>query len=386
MKRIFIIQNTPLNEPLPLSICLTRLLECFKKDNAFEFNLIVGKSNKIPPSIKKLCNKIYQFNASTYSIKDNLKFSYEVYKILKKENQISKIDIINCFYPNSSLLGAVLFKKFSNNQTRIVYTLGSPWIEMSIERGFINKNLAGAYKSLLYSEEKYLCKYVDAFMFVTKDMGKYYKRKLKLRKDQYSDVGFSGVDLDLFKPAKTNIRDKHGIKKDEILIGSVGGMAKIRKLDKFLDTFNYLLEHKLNAKMMFIGEGDALDGLKKRVAELNLSKRVIFVGKINQSEVPKYISAFDYGLCHLPRIFIYEYSFPLKVLEYLACGVPVLASELSTHISTSKKLRGVFIYKNAEDILRIINSRKKVDLRQNLNEYSWESIAKKYIDIYRRLQ
>src|SRR3989344_205827 len=123
MKRIFIIQNTPLNAPLPLSIYLTDLLRNIKKNKDFEINLIIAKSENIPKEIKELCNKIYEIKSSTYSIKDNFKFSFKVNSILKEENKKNKIDIVHCFYPNSSLLGAVIFKKLHNSETKLIYDI-----------------------------------------------------------------------------------------------------------------------------------------------------------------------------------------------------------------------------------------------------------------------
>ena len=377
MKRIFIIQNTPLNAPLPLSVYLTGLLKNIKKNKDFEINLIVGKSESITAEIKRLCKKIYEFNASTYSIKDNFNFSFYAKKILKKENKERKIDIVHCFYPNSSLLGAVLFKVFNNYKTKIVYDVRSPWIEMSIERGFINKNVAGLYKFVLYKEEKYLCKFVDSFMIITDGLVCYYRKKIKIKPSQRVYVSPSGVDLKMFKRVKTNIREKYGIKNDEILIGSVGGIAKIRKLEDFLDLFREAVNKNNKLKLMFVGEGDSLSEIKKKVNALNLKKNVIFVGKVPHKEVPKYMSVFDFGLCHLPNIFIYENSVPLKILEYLSCVVPVLASKLKTHEELSKKLKGIFVYHDAKDILRFTKTKTKVE-KQNMDEFQWSSIAKVY--------
>ncbi|MEI8008543.1 MAG: hypothetical protein WCI00_03865 [bacterium] len=51
-----------------------------------------------------------------------------------------------------------------------------------------------------------------------------------------------------------------------------------------------------------------------------------------QSEVINHIQLFDYGLCHLPDIFVFRNSFPLKILEYLAAGKKVLCSTIKTHL------------------------------------------------------
>ncbi len=379
MKRVFIIQNTPLGAPLPLSVYLTDLLRHFKKNDEFEINLIVGKSESIPKEIKELCGRIYQFNGSTYSIKDNFNFSFFVNKVLKDENKKKKIDIVHCFYPNSSLLGGVMFKR-KNKGVKLIYDIRSPWIDMSIERGFINKGIAPLYRWALYSEERLLGRYVDKFIFITEGLKDYYNNDCRIGRGKPFLVSPSGIDTRKFQRVKTDIRKKFGIKNNDVLIGSVGGIAKIRKLDGFLELYKEVVAKNKGVQLMFVGEGDALTDLKSRTMELGLGANVIFVGSIPHNEVPKYLSAFDFGLCHLPNIFIYENSVPLKVLEYLSCGVPVLASELKAHFKMSKKIKGVYVYKNAEDILNFLKEKKRVKV--DLKGYDWRDIAEEYEKIW----
>jgi glycosyltransferase involved in cell wall biosynthesis len=381
MKRVFIIQNTPLNEPLPLSVYLTDLLRNFKKNEKHEINLIISKSKFIPKKIKTLCNKIYQLDTNTYSIKDNIRFSFKVNSILRKENKKKKISIIHCIYPNSSLLGGVLFKMTHQN-SELVYDVRSPWIDMSIERGFINPYIAPIYKKVIYFEEKMLCKFVDKFIFITEGLKKHYKKKVKIKNKQKVYTSPSGADLKIFKKTKANIRKKYDIKENEILIGSVGGIAKIRKLDEFLYLFKKITLKNKDVKLMFVGEGDSLQDLKDLTKKLDLKKKVIFVGKVDHREVPKYISSFDFGLCHLPNIKIYENSIPLKILEYLSCKIQVLASELKAHNELKEKLSGIHIYKNAEDISNIMKKREKRINNPGLKEYSWPILTNKYEKIW----
>ena len=377
MKRVFIIQNTPLNEPLPLSIYLTGLLSNFKSDDKFEINLIVAKSKSISTNIKNICNTIFQIKSSTYSIKDNIKFSLKVSSILKKENLLKKIDIVHCLYPNSSLMGAVLFKILNNRKLNLIYDVRSPWIDMSIQRGFINSYFSEIFRKLVYLQEKILCKCVDKFIFISEGLKKYYSQNISMNKYQKVFISPSGVDLNLFKRVKTNIRQIHGVKKDEVLIGSVGGIAKVRKLNEFLHLFKDLVTKNKKVKLMFVGGGDDLINLKQLTKKLNLESYVIFTGQVEHKEVPKYISAFDYGLSHIPNIFIYENSFPLKVLEYLACGVPVLASELKAHREISKQLKGIYVYRNSDDILGFIKTTRTL-IKQDMSRWDWVYLANLY--------
>lgn len=381
MKRIFIIQNTPLGAPLPLSVYLTDLLRNIKKSNEFEINLIIGKSESIPEEIKSLCKKIYQFDGSTYSIKDNFNFSFFVNKILVQENDKRQIDIVHCFYPNSSLLGGVMFKR-KNKNVKLIYDIRSPWIDMSIERGFISPKISKLYGKTVYAEEKFLCRYVDQFIFITNGLKDYYVKKCNVSKEKKIFVSPSGIDTRKFRKVKSDARKKYGIKDSETLIGSVGGIAKIRKLDEFIDIFKKVVSKNRKIKLMFVGEGDSLADLKEKVKREKLQNNVLFVGKVEHKEVPKFLSAFDFGLCHLPNIFIYENSVPLKILEYLSCGVPVLVSKLKTHFEMSKKLNGVYVYKNAEDILKFVR-KNRGRVKADLTGYDWRDIAKEYARIWR---
>src|SRR3989344_2761086 len=137
MKRVFIVKNAPLGESQPLSVDITSLLKNFKKEKNIELNLIISKSPNIPQEISSLCNKIYQIKSSTYSIKDNLKFSFKVFNILLKENRIKRIGLLQAIYPNSSLFGCVLFKLL-HPSIKIIYEVRSPWIDMSVSQGYIS--------------------------------------------------------------------------------------------------------------------------------------------------------------------------------------------------------------------------------------------------------
>ena len=268
MRRIFIIQNTPINEPLPLSVYLTSLLKNFEKKDNIEINLIVSKSKKIPVEISNLCNKIYQIDSSTYSIYGNVYFGFKTQFILRLENKRNGISILHCFYPNSSLMGAVPFK-ILNRRVKIIYDVRSPWIEMSIERGFVNRKITKLYKVVLYLFEKFFCRFVGHFIFITEGLAKYYKNKLNIKENQKVTISPSGVDLKLFRKVKSDIRKKYGIKDDETLIGSVGGIAKIRRLDQFLEIFKKATESNQKIKLMFVGNGDAFADLRQK------SKRMI---------------------------------------------------------------------------------------------------------------
>lgn len=389
-KNVFIIENTELGSCLPLSVYLTELLKNYVIQEKLNLNLIIAKSESIPEEIKNKVPKIHQIDASLYSLKDNLKFSLGTFKILRKENKKQRINIIHCLYPNSSLLGTVLFKILCNWEVKIIYDVRSPWIDMSVERGYINKFIAPIYKTLLYLEEFLLCRFVNYFVFITEGLKRYYAKKIFLN-NKKTIVIPSGVDTNQFTFRKGDIRQKYRIKNNELLLGMVGTLGEERELDFVIKAFKNLLQVDKRYKLMIVGDGAAKKELEKLSKDLKINGYTIFTGKIDHQLIPKYISSFDMGICHLPDIFIFRQSFPLKILEYLSCGIPVLASNIKAHQEIAKNLRDIYIYNLEEsDFIKTINrvnlNKPSLINKERLkNNYDWGSLSKKYNLIYENL-
>lgn len=82
-----------------------------------------------------------------------------------------------------------------------------------------------------------------------------------------------------------------------------------------------LLEHSIDAKMHFIGDGDVYHLLE------NISRtqpNLILHGKKNHDEIPKEISNYQIGLLPMPPLSAWIIASPLKRSEYLASGLAVL--------------------------------------------------------------
>lgn len=386
-KNVFIIENTELGSHLPLSVYLTDLLKNFVLSKNLNLNLIVSRSENISQEIQSKVSNIHQINVSLYSIKGNLKFSWQAFRLLKRENKKQKINIIHCLYPNSSLLAAVLFKIFCSWKVKIIYDIRSPWIDMSCARGYINKYIAPFYKGLLYLEEFLLTRFVSYFVFITEGLKKYYTKKVFIN-PRKSQVIPTGVDTNLFTFRESNIRQKYGIKDKDILLGIIGTLGKERELEFLIKAFSKLWHTDKKYKLMIVGDGAAKKELENLAKDLKADNSVIFTGKIDHQLVPDYISSFNISICHLPDIFVFRQSFPLKTLEYLSCGIPVLASDIKAHREIAKNLENIYLYNLDEN--DFIKTLKQVNLikpylanKQTLkNNYDWTSLSKQYTAIY----
>ena len=83
-----------------------------------------------------------------------------------------------------------------------------------------------------------------------------------------------------------------------------------------------------NAVLLIIGDGNMLNELKKRVDNLQLNEKVIFLGRISGTELHKYTPSADLGLCLLENKGLnYYFSLPNRIFDYLHANVPVLATD-----------------------------------------------------------
>lgn len=266
-----------------------------------------------------------------------------------------------------------------------VYDLRSPWIEASVERLSLGIE-ASLYRKLAYATESLLGKRVDGYIFITRGLKDFYEDKLG-RSMEPSRIVPSGVDLELFFPRDPEpVRKKLGIEEDDVVIGYVGVLSVERELEFALRALRELRDRDRRYRFMFVGDGDGSARLRRTALELGLGDGAIFTGRIGFNEVPDYISACDFGLCHLPDIPFFRHSFPMKVLEYAACGVPVLASRIPAHEEIAARLPLV-LYSNsspsslAEAILD--STARTFPGVEKVREFGWEGIASRLVAVYR---
>lgn len=104
----------------------------------------------------------------------------------------------------------------------------------------------------------------------------------------------------------------------EKLVGHLSNFRPVKRVPDVIRTF-HLLQRKVPARLLMIGDGVKLEAARDLSAELGISSRVRFLGPVTR--VGEILAQLDLFL--LPS----EYeSFGLAALEAMACGVPVICT------------------------------------------------------------
>ena len=136
----------------------------------------------------------------------------------------------------------------------------------------------------------------------------------------------NGVDPKRFHPAVRGgkVRDQYGLH-SRIVIGFSGRARPWHDLDTLLRAVAQLREEDSRYHLLLVGQMP--DDLTAQLAQLGLSQATTITGPVPHHQVPLHLAAMNVAVSsHLPLPD--SYFSPLKLFEYLACGVPTVAADL----------------------------------------------------------
>ncbi|GAB2770330.1 hypothetical protein GCM10010465_15170 [Actinomadura fibrosa] len=126
---------------------------------------------------------------------------------------------------------------------------------------------------------------------------------------------------------------------NNFVIGWVGSFRKFHSLDLLVEAFLDVSSTMSEAKLLLVGDGPERIRLQEKVESYGLNNRVIFSGNVPHSEIHSYISSFDLAVLPSQSKEGFHYS-PLKLREFFAAGVPVIASAVGDVETVIKESNG----------------------------------------------
>ena len=195
----------------------------------------------------------------------------------------------------------------------------------------------------------------------------------------------NGVDLSMF-----NITKKKNSKK----VVFAGAMYYHRGLDVLLETIPLVIEKIPDAKFVLLGSGTEMDKLKEIVSKNKLDNSVEFKGWIEREKIPENIADASIGIGPLRLTEVTSRALPIKVLEYMAVSLPVIAQKgtLPNDVLENEK-NGFFIENHielAEKIILLLNEPKKVENMgahslKLVQKFSWDQVVDSVINEVKKI-
>lgn len=203
----------------------------------------------------------------------------------------------------------------------------------------------------------------------------------------------NGANTELFQPMDVN-KSSLGLDDGYNYVCFVGTFAPRQGVQYLILSATYILRKSPATRFLIMGGGPMRDTLTRMVEQLGLENEFIFTGEVPYEDVPKYINASD--LCVAPYVKEEDDKVsPLKIYEYLACGKPVVTSNVrgaGDIVMTSNAGLAVNSEKPkalAEAIIKLLEDKELRELmgrngrRLIADEYSWEKIAMKIENVYK---
>ncbi|MBU7015048.1 MAG: glycosyltransferase family 4 protein [Theionarchaea archaeon] len=133
-----------------------------------------------------------------------------------------------------------------------------------------------------------------------------------------------GADLDLFRPGDSAARKELGIDEDTFLFAYAGNLNRVRKIETLIDALRLLGTKKV--ALLLVGDGGT-ERVRLYARATGMEQQVILTGGVPYEKVAEYMRCGDVFLSYVPLTPEFDTQPPLKTVEALACGLPVIASD-----------------------------------------------------------
>jgi len=200
----------------------------------------------------------------------------------------------------------------------------------------------------------------------------------------------NGANTSLFKPLdQGDCRKELSLDPGICYICFVGNLAPWQGIEYLVKAAPSILSRFPKCRFLIVGDGVMKNELLNLSRDLGVEDMFIFTGVVPYDRVPIYINASD--VCAAPFIFARNAKIglsPLKLYEYMACGKPVVASNISgVSDALEASMGGIPVLPENPDALSeaVLKLLENPELRSKLGlkglsyvteNYSWYSVAK----------
>jgi phosphatidylinositol alpha-mannosyltransferase len=195
----------------------------------------------------------------------------------------------------------------------------------------------------------------------------------------------NGVDTDVYRPGLSPIRH---LRDEYVNVLFVGRLEKRKGVGDLLRGFEFLRARVANTRLIIVGDGP----LRGRVESFISRPRVpdvVLSGYVPDTVLPRYYSSADIFCAPSTG----SESFGIVLLEAMAAGLPVVATEVPGYMSVVEPGKDSLTVRPkgwAELGAALVILARDAELRRRMGEaghakaqaYSWQAVAKQVIEVY----
>jgi glycosyltransferase involved in cell wall biosynthesis len=311
------------------------------------------------------------------------------------------------------LVSEEIIKAITHDNTIIIHLHGNPVNFKEILKIAKNVKIVHTFHGVIYFPQKDVFKlrknflasinYVKEFLFLKKHINNIdvctYMNKVNLSdltsifKGNIENLTM-GVDFDAWQPTldKNISKKKNNVKNKTFVLTAVSRLVPLKQLDKVITILNQIEQKQDFDFVLFIGgngEDAYVDYLKELSKDLIKKGKIKFLGYLKDQEV--------LDLYHATDLFMLNSTnegCPVSVVKALACELPVFTTDVGHTADVLKEEEAgvvVSIYNYnvwEEKLTEILKGKQVITLNRDTahNHYDWNSISKKFNDIYLSLE
>jgi glycosyltransferase involved in cell wall biosynthesis len=164
---------------------------------------------------------------------------------------------------------------------------------------------------------------------------------------------------------------------------------------KGIDTLIQAMKYVPSEQLVVVGGGSRLDELKHVARTEGVHDRVSFVGAVTHSAVPEYLSRAKIAVIPNTPIGQSYFSSPLKLFEYMACGIPIVVARIPVFREVLEDGRNALFFEpgNPESLAMTIKtlidhpdlaSRLAAAAKEDAKTFTYQKRAERIIDMIKR--
>jgi glycosyltransferase involved in cell wall biosynthesis len=160
----------------------------------------------------------------------------------------------------------------------------------------------------------------DKVIAISRELTESIPREYHISRDKVRTI-YNGIDTERFKPGESRLRGRFPGKR---IVLSVSVLHKQKGVQNLIKAFGKVAENVPGAHLIVVGDGPYRRNLEGLARNQGLKDDVTFTGKVPNTELREYYNACDSFVIPTVRV----EGLPLIELEAMACGKPVIASDI----------------------------------------------------------